>query len=177
MDRAYHAVAAGEADVWERKMREITDHIFKSKERHLNVIVEAIDDPLPLSASNVYRISGYNRPGIRGEEGEAVSAEASTTLTFQVGIVSQQSDLNGITEESLLAIVLDRFSKPENEDGTLSFEQEQVIGLLKASLLWIYGRKSNSRKMIAESGSPRDICMSRTKVNLTDLEPEQIVGE
>ena len=79
-------------------MREITDHMVNPANDKLTITVR--DEPGAGGACHEYEISGYSAPGI--PEGSGY-----TVLNFQNGPINEVG-VNGITQEVLLAVVIDR---------------------------------------------------------------------
>lgn len=75
-------------------MRELTNHIV-SGDQAVQLKIEVLDEPGSGGACHAYRISGMNNPDFYCE------------LFFQDGAIKEVG-VNGITQEALLAIVIDR---------------------------------------------------------------------
>jgi hypothetical protein len=80
-------------------MRKITDHI--ANPANDRITIEVLDEPGPGGARHEYRIR------VEGEEINGLSEIEQIDLRFQKGGIAE-ADVNGITQEVLLAIVIDR---------------------------------------------------------------------
>lgn len=78
-------------------MRRITDHIANPVNDTLKI--EVLDEPGAGGANHDYRISGYGSGHPRGATG--------TRICFQNGPINEVG-VNGVTQEALLAVVIDR---------------------------------------------------------------------
>jgi hypothetical protein len=125
-------------------MRTLTDH----KVNGLNEALEiTADGPGPGGASHKYNIIGSAEvvPNI-GPRPFGVN------LRFQNGPISKPEDMNGITNEALIAVVIDRmrgFQHERNEDGSFNFSsrgkyacKENACALthLEEALMWLQKR-------------------------------------
>jgi len=79
-------------------IREITDHQCPDCD---NVRVLVLDGPGPGGAAHEYAISVFD------EQGEGYGYRRACTIEFQRGPVAENG-VNGITNEALLAVVIDR---------------------------------------------------------------------
>jgi len=90
-------------------MRRITSHFLNSFNRD-HVEVSALDGAGPGGASHHYRIDVFrgskNSDGPDGQHATE-SAASPVEITFQKGPV-QEVGVNGVTDEALLAVILDR---------------------------------------------------------------------
>ncbi len=82
-------------------MREITDHVVEGDLPQNQLKIEVTDEPGPDGANHVYVISTQSGKGQTG------SGRFYHTIRFQNGPIKEVG-LNGITQEVLLAIVIDR---------------------------------------------------------------------
>lgn len=113
-------------------MREINAHRFAgpaSKYLH----VEAMDEPNETGASHVYEITGF------GEIRAAGFLPGVCRLIFQKGSLQDMSTNNGITEATLLAVVLDRL-KGFQAGPAPCRENAIIITKLEEALHWIEHR-------------------------------------
>lgn len=78
-------------------MRELTDHIVEQDSVNHHLVVRVLDNPGEGGACHVYEIDLDH-----GRDGMEVFP-----IRFQLGLVAE-TDVNGVTQEALLAIVIDR---------------------------------------------------------------------
>lgn len=81
--------------------RELDDH--KVNPANDTLTVAAIDEPGAGGASHLYQINGFNT----ASNPSAVEVEDAVLVLFQNGPINE-SGVNGVTHEALLAIVADR---------------------------------------------------------------------
>jgi hypothetical protein len=89
-------------------MRTLTDHIV-SGDQAVQLKIEVTDQPGAGGANHRYEISGFDtddNPSKVGESGYS-SSYARAVILFQNGPI-KDAGTNGITQEALLAIVIDR---------------------------------------------------------------------
>ena len=122
-------------------MRELTDHIV-SGDQAVQLKIEVTDEPGAGGANHRYEISGFstefNPSEFKG------SARLRTDILFQNGPI-KKACVNGVTQEALLAIVIDRrrsvqagpFSCRENAialthcEDLLSWLQKRTVARIK----------------------------------------------
>ena len=122
-------------------MRELTDHIV-SGDQAVQLKIEVTDEPGAGGANHRYEISGFstefNPSEFKG------SARLGTDILFQNGPI-KKACVNGVTQEALLAIVIDRlrsfqagpFSCRENAialthcEDLLSWLQKRTVARIK----------------------------------------------
>lgn len=119
-------------------MRELTDHKVTPANAELTITV--CDEPGAGGASHLYQITGFNTQSNPSDVFVAVygqPAEHSTVL-FQNGPIGEVG-VNGVTQEALLAIVIDRLRS--FQAGPFSC-RENAIALTKCeeALLWLKKR-------------------------------------
>jgi len=121
-------------------MREITDHIINPANDKLRI--EVCDEPGAGGANHLYRITGFN-PDSNPSEGiglhhEPENDEARIFILFQNGPIAEVG-VNGVTQEVLLAIVIDRLRS--FQAGPFSC-RENAIALTKCeeALHWLQQR-------------------------------------
>ena len=93
------------------KQRQLTDHKVNGLNEAISIFV--LDDPGQGGANHSYQISVPYAPGATDEEHETVE------INFQNGSV-QEVGVNGISNESLLSVLIDRmcgFQFARNADG------------------------------------------------------------
>lgn len=106
-------------------MRELTDHIV-SGDQAVQLKIEVIDEPGQGGANHAYVISGTTNP------------DFDTDIFFQNGPI-KEFGVNGITQEALLAIVIDRLRS--FQAGPFSC-RENAIALTHCedALMWLQRR-------------------------------------
>lgn len=82
-------------------MRHINEHKLNGVNDSIDIM--AVDDPGPGGANHVYELSLSSPP-----DGPGITAVNGTTvIRFQCGAI-QEAGINGVTNEALIAVVLDR---------------------------------------------------------------------
>lgn len=112
-------------------MREIVSHMTYSSNTSLSV--QAVDDPGHGGANHKYVIS-YPRYGAGKESVEGLPVH----LNFQNGTISE-TGVNGITNESLLAVVADRLDGFQNGPFAC-LENEAALSAVRAALRALQSR-------------------------------------
>jgi hypothetical protein len=125
-------------------MRTITDHKVSGLNGALAITA---DGPGPGGASHRYDIIGH------AEHLLGVGPRPfGVNLRFQDGPISEPKDMNGITNEALIAVVIDRlrgFQHERNADGSFNFasrgkyackENACALTHLEESLMWLQKR-------------------------------------
>ena len=112
-------------------MRTITDHKVNGLNEAL--VVQANDEPGSGGANHIYTIfipdSVPTKPGVT----------VHTTLGFQNGPIASPADFNGITNEALLAVVIDRMRGFCN--GPFKCRENSVaLTKLEEALMWLQKR-------------------------------------
>lgn len=120
-------------------MRELTDHIV-SGDQAVQLRIAAIDEPGAGGANHHYSISGFDTETNASDpfkDRHGLPAKYSTIL-FQNGPI-KEAGVNGITQEALLAIVIDRLRS--FQAGPFSC-RENAIALTKCeeALMWLQRR-------------------------------------
>lgn len=89
-------------------MRQLTDHIV-SGDQAVQLNIEVQDEPGQGGANHLYHITGFNSGTNSSDPWTARHGQSAThsTVLFQNGPVKEVG-VNGITQEALLAIVIDR---------------------------------------------------------------------
>lgn len=132
-------------------MRNLTDHIV-SGDQAVQLKVEVLDDPGAGGANHEYRIAATYRKGdklsfpLRGRlqdqtvkiEPDGSSEHTLERICFQNGPI-KEAGVNGVTQESLLAIVIDRLRSFQS--GPFSC-RENAIALThcEEALMWLQRR-------------------------------------
>jgi hypothetical protein len=119
-------------------MRTISDHVASPANEALSITVE--DDPGQGGACHRYAIEGFdatNNPANTDRTPEVTGPERVTVM-FQNGPIKEQG-VNGITQEALLAIVIDRLRS--FQEGPFRC-RENAIALthLEEALMWLQKR-------------------------------------
>jgi hypothetical protein len=117
-------------------MRKITDHRINGLNEHIEIM--AIDPPSQGGASHVYELRLSTKLGVQIKE-----------LGFQEGPIGGPADVNGISNEALLAIVIDRIrgfqGELANKTGVAGGQfkcRENALALtkLEEALMWLQKR-------------------------------------
>jgi hypothetical protein len=120
-------------------VRQLTDHIV-SGDQAVQLTIEVTDKPGQGGANHKYEITGFDTDtngSVIGENGYAHSFSRQVIL-FQNGPINEFG-VNGITQEALLAIVVDRLRSFQS--GPFSCH-ENAIALTKCeeALMWLQRR-------------------------------------
>ena len=112
-------------------MRELTDHIV-SGDQAVQLQIEVTDEPGAGGANHVYEISGMGYVNVGGRE------LGTAQIVFQNGPI-KEAGVNGVTQEALLAIVIDRLRS--FQAGPYSC-RENAIALTHCedALMWLQRR-------------------------------------
>lgn len=126
-------------------MRELTDHIV-SGDQAVQLKIEVTDEPGAGGANHLYMIRGFNTQTNPSDPFTVRHGSPSehTTILFQNGPI-KDFGVNGVTQEALLAIVIDRlrsfqagpFSCDDNQaalercEDALQFLQKRTIARIK----------------------------------------------
>lgn len=117
-------------------MRKITDHRLGVLNEYVEVV--AVDPPDQNGASHVFELRLLRKTGVEVH-----------TLAFQNGPIGGPADVNGISNESLLAIVLDRLRGFQGElsaktgvaGGQFKCRENAIaITHIEESLMWLQKR-------------------------------------
>lgn len=103
-------------------MREITTHIVEGDSANHQLKIEVVDEPGSGGASHAYNIAGFNtetNPSVKGNQyyGELI--------VFQNGTI-KENGVNGVTQEALLAIVIDRLESFQKGPFACSDNEEAL---------------------------------------------------
>ena len=119
-------------------MRELIDHIVRG-DQAVQLKIEVVDEPGAGGACRQYRISGHDlarHPAYSDVSDEDVPQWE--TVCFQDGPI-KESGVNGVTQEALLAIVIDRLRSFQT--GPFSCRENAVaLTKLEESLIWLQRR-------------------------------------
>ena len=120
-------------------MRELTDHIV-SGDQAVQLSIAVTDQPGQGGANHKYEITGFDTAGNPSKEGETGYSHVYSRLVilFQNGPI-KEFGVNGITQEALLAIVIDRLRS--FQAGPFSC-RENAIALTHCedALMWLQRR-------------------------------------
>lgn len=103
-------------------MREITSHIVEGDSANHQLKIEVTDEPGAGGANHCYLIGGFNTKTNTSYPYEDEPKEASTIL-FQNGPIKEVG-VNGVTQEALLAIVIDRLQSFQKGPFASKFNEE-----------------------------------------------------
>jgi hypothetical protein len=117
-------------------MRELTDHIV-SGDQAVQLKIEVTDEPGAGGANHRYEIAGFDTANNPSHDGFGSSFSREIVL-FQNGPI-KESGINGITQEALLAVVIDRLRS--FQAGPFS-GRENAIALThcEEALMWLQRR-------------------------------------
>lgn len=121
-------------------MRTITDHKLNGLNDALEITV--LDEPGQGGASHRYQIRGYSRKQevvANSETGETeIVDDVATDINFQNGPI-QETGVNGISGEALLAVVIDRLRSFQAGEYKCR-ENAVALTKLEESLMWLQKR-------------------------------------
>lgn len=107
-------------------MREITGHKVNPANDKLCIMV--VDEPGAGGACHEYEITGYGRLNVNGV----------TRISFQNGPIAEEG-VNGITQEALLAICIDRLRS--FQAGKFACRENAIaLTKLEEAQLWLFSR-------------------------------------
>jgi len=121
-------------------MRTITDHITNAANGQLAITVE--DQPGAGGANHLYRITGYDKGSNKScDSAPPGRPDDATEILFQNGPIAEVG-VNGITQEALLAIVIDRLRSFQSGPYMC---RENAIALthIETGLMWLNQRTRN----------------------------------
>lgn len=116
-------------------MRELTDHVVKGNQSH-ELKIEAVDGPGVGNANHLYRITGFDPTNNPSDLEVDEDDTPKTWILFQNGPIKEVG-VNGITNEALLAIVIDRLRGFQNgpypcqETETALFHAQESLASLR----------------------------------------------
>ena len=111
-------------------MRTLTDHIVEGDSANHQLSIEVLDEPGAGGACHQYTISF--------ESSNPATIGATYMVNFQDGPI-KEAGVNGVTNESLLAIVIDRLRCFQN--GPFSSDaNEEALYCCKRALYHLHGR-------------------------------------
>lgn len=114
-------------------MREITSHKVNPANDKLEINV--LDEPGAGGANHAYEISGFNKLGNSSWDFAGDSC-ATLTILFQNGPIAEHG-VNGVTQEALLAIIIDRLESFQKGQYAC---RENAVALthLETAKLWLF---------------------------------------
>ena len=114
-------------------MREIRSHIVNPANDTLKIV--ATDEPGFGGANHFYRVSGFSTANNPSELEQSMQ---SVDILFQNGSIAEKG-VNGITQEVLLAILIDRLQSFQKGPYAC---RENAIALthLETAKLWLFSR-------------------------------------
>ena len=120
-------------------MRNVTDHIVEGDSANHQLSIAVVDEPGAGGANHEYRISGHNlkkHPAYKEVSEEDIPQWE--TICFQNGPI-KEAGVNGVTQEALLAIVIDRLRSFQS--GPFSC-RDNAVALTKCeeALMWLQRR-------------------------------------
>ena len=130
-------------------MRKLTDHIV-SGDQAVQLQISVIDDPGAGGANHCYAITGFSHTTNPSAKAQAPEGDCDIIL-FQNGPI-KEFGVNGVTQEALLAIVIDRLRS--FQAGPFSC-RENAIALTHCedALMWL--RRGNDLRNETGSVIPR----------------------
>ena len=113
-------------------MRDITDHIVEGDSANHQLAISVLDEPGAGGANHVYTILGMN---VSSNPGMDYADPQDTNIIFQNGPI-KEAGVNGITQEVLLAIGIDRLRS--FQAGPYSC-RDNAVALTKCeeALMWL----------------------------------------
>lgn len=116
-------------------MRKLTDHIVEGDSVNHQLAIEVMDEPGAGGANHQYQIV---QPKTENDPPNAQSLSGITFIGFQNGPI-KEAGVNGVTQEALLAISIDRLRS--FQAGPYSC-RENAIALthLEEALMWLQRR-------------------------------------
>lgn len=112
-------------------MRRLNDHIITEDDNNLKVM--SLDEPGPGGAYHVYEITGYDA-SLRSDSENSDSLR----ILFQKGPI-KEAGVNGITQEVLLTVVLDRLRSFQDSPFRCK-ENACAITHIEEALHWLQQR-------------------------------------
>lgn len=125
-------------------MRTLTDHIVAGDSANHQLKIEVLDGPGPGGASHVYKI---------GHDPAGAAARSLLDLWFQNGPIKEVG-VNGVTQEALLAIVIDRL-RSFQEGQYRCRENAIALTHFEEGLMWLQRRTQERIKRGVEGTHTR----------------------
>lgn len=125
-------------------MRQITDHIV-SGDQAVQLTIEVLDEPGQGGANHLYRITGLDvgknpsyEPCAGEKPGNYDGPEDAQWVVFQNGPI-KEFGVNGVTQEALLAIVIDRLRSFQAGPFASNYNK-QALFHCEVALQWLQKR-------------------------------------
>lgn len=117
-------------------MREITSH--KVNPANDTIRIEVTDAPGAGGANHRYEITGFDTSTNPSLAGQGIEPKSKSIVLFQNGPIGE-AGVNGITQEALLAIVIDRLESFQKGQYAC---RENAVALthLETAKLWLHKR-------------------------------------
>lgn len=120
-------------------MRKLTDHIIENKPS--DIVIEVTDEVGPGGAHHRYEITGFDtihNTSCVDKDGYYTRFKRLLIL-FQKDVISKEHGCNGVTDMSLLAILIDRLRCFQNGEFACR-ENEIALTKLEEALHWLRHR-------------------------------------
>lgn len=118
-------------------MRTVTDHIVEGDQAS-QLVIEVIDEPGAGGANHAYHIDGFDPSMNPSGFPEGASLPTGMRIVFQNGPIKEVG-VNGVTQEALLAIVIDRLNSFQNGLYACA-ENDRALRSCKDALSWLQVR-------------------------------------
>lgn len=117
-------------------MRQITSH--RVNPANDKIVITVTDEPGAGGANHRYDVTGYDATGNASFNLPARSTFGGNTIIFQNGPIAENG-VNGITQEVLLAIIIDRLQSFQKGPHAC---RENAVALthLETAKLWLFSR-------------------------------------
>jgi len=117
-------------------MRQITSHIVNPANDQLKI--EVTDDPGAGGANHRYEITGFDTSTNTSLASEGIEPKNKCVILFQNGPIGENG-VNGITQEVLLAIIIDRLHSFQKGPFS-SRENSLALTKLEEAKHWLFSR-------------------------------------
>lgn len=120
-------------------MRQLTDHVV-SGDQAVQLTIEVTDEPGAGGANHRYEITGFDTKSNSSNSDRAgyTSSYSRELVLFQKGPI-KEAGVNGITQEALMAICIDRLRS--FQAGPFACRENAVaLTKLEESLMWLQRR-------------------------------------
>jgi hypothetical protein len=117
-------------------MRQLTDHIV-SGDQAVQLLITVMDEPGAGGANHRYEITGFDTD-TNPSRTDSAGTKSRDVIMFQNGPI-KEAGVNGITQEALLAITIDRLRSFQNGPYKC---RENAIALthIEEALMWLQRR-------------------------------------
>lgn len=120
-------------------MRTITDHIVEGDSANHQLTIEVTDAPGQGGANHRYEITGFDMASNASRiKDEAYEQQFKALVLFQNGPI-KEFGVNGVTQEALLAIVIDRLRSFQN-GPFMCDDNEEALGACTRALMCLQRR-------------------------------------